>query len=200
MKMLGQCMKLVVAGAALCGLWGAKAHAQKLPTATAPGAYLAVGGTYSEVQAQYPQRLLGGAGIYVDLNIRRHFGVEGEVRFLRQNQLEGSNETTYLVGPRFELHRGRFSPYVKGLAGGGHLVFPYGYGYGNYTVVAFGGGLDLNLTEKIKLRAFDFEYQDWPLFNLGPGYQQYSITPYGVSAGLSYRVYHTGGWRKHRYK
>jgi hypothetical protein len=175
------------------------AAAQKLPTATSPAAYLAVGGTYGEFQAQYPQRLLGGAGVYVDLNVRRNFGVEGEVRWLRQNQLDGANQTTYLVGPRFELHRGRYLPYAKALVGGGHLVFPYGFGYGNYTVFAFGGGMDINLTEKIKVRAIDFEYQDWPLFYI-PGEPQQSITPYGVSAGISYRVAHTGGWRKHRYK
>jgi opacity protein-like surface antigen len=200
MKMLGEWMKTALAGIVLCAIGSGRAPAQKLPTATAPGAYLAVGGTYSEFQAEYPRRLLGGAGIYVDLDVRRHFGVEGEVRWLRQNQIEGSNQTTYLVGPRFELRRGRYSPYVKGLVGGGHLVFPYGDGYGNYTAVAFGGGLDVNLTEKIKLRAFDFEYQDWPVFNFGPGTQQQALTPYGVSAGLSYRVLHTGGWRRHRYR
>lgn len=204
MKKAGQLKSWVASGLTLGAIIGATAQAQKLPTATAPGAYLAVGGTYSEFQAQYPQRLLGGAGIYADLNIRQHFGVEGEMRFLRQNQIDGSNETTYLVGPRFELHRGRFLPYVKGLVGGGHLVFPtfngFPTGYGNYTVLAFGGGLDVNLTKKLKLRAFDFEYQDWPSFNFGPGTPVQSITPYGVSAGLSYQIYHTGGWRKHRYK
>lgn len=184
----------------LCILLSMAAEGQKLPTATAPGAYLAVGGTYGEFQAQYPQRLLGGVGVYADLNIRTHFGIEGEARFLRQNQIDGSNETTYLIGPRFELHRGRFSPYMKGLVGEGKLIFPYGDGYGTYTAFALGGGLDVNLTPKIKLRAFDFEYQDWPNFTLGAGSPQSALTPYGVSAGLSYRVYHTGGWRKHRYK
>jgi opacity protein-like surface antigen len=197
MMKLGHLKTLTVA---LLGTLGVAAQAQKLPTATAPGAYLAVGGTYGAFQAEYPQRLLGGAGVYADLNLRRHLGVEGEVRFLRQNQIAGSHETTYLVGPRFEFHRGRYSPYVKGLFGGGKLIFPYGDGYGTYTAFAFGGGLDVNLTEKIKVRAFDFEYQDWPSFNFGPGTQQQALHPYGISAGVSYRVYHTGGWPKHRYK
>lgn len=195
---------LVIAALALCGVAGVTARAQKLPTATAPGAYLAVGGTYGGFEAQYPQRLLGGPAVYADLNIRKHFGIEGEVRFLRQNQIDGSHQTTFLVGPRYELHPGRYSPYVKGLIGGGRLVFPefngFATGYGTYTVFGFGGGVDVNLTEKIKLRAIDFEYQDWPNFNFGPGTQQQAINPYGLSVGLSYRVYHTGGWRKHRYK
>ena len=196
--------RLMGAAVALCGIANLSAPAQKLPTATAPGAYLTVGGTYSGFQAEYPQRILGGLGVYADLNIRKHLGIEGEVRFLRQNQIDGSHETTFLVGPRYELHRGRFSPYAKALVGGGRLVFPdfngFATGYGTYTVIAFGGGLDVNLTEKIKLRAFDFEYQDWPLFNFGPGTQQQALHPYGLSAGLSYRVLHTGGWRRHRYK
>lgn len=199
MRKLKLLKRLLVAGMALC-VFGLAAQAQKLPTATAPGAYLAVGGTYSGFEAQYPQRLLGGAGVYADLNIRRHLGIEGEVRFLRQNQIFGSHETTYMGGPRYEFHSGRYSPYVKVLVGGGRLVFPYSYGYGTYTAFAYGGGLDVNLTQKIKLRAFDFEYQNWPNFSLGPGAPQQALTPYGVSAGLSYQVYHTGGWRKHRYK
>ena len=205
MMMFKQMKRLRAAGGvAICTMLGVAAQGQKLPTATAPGAYLSVGGTYGEFEAQYPQRHMGGAAVYADLNIRQHFGIEGEVRALRQNQIAGSHQTTFLVGPRFELHRGKFSPYVKGLAGGGRLVFPtlngFATGYGTYTVLAFGGGLDVNLTQKIKLRAFDFEYQDWPNFNFGPGTPQQAITPYGVSAGVSYQIFRTGGWRKHRYK
>lgn len=200
MKTLGHFKRLAVAGAVCYGMAGSAALAQKLPTATAPGAYLAVGGTYGAFEAQYPQRVLGGVGVYADLNIRRHLGIEGEARFLRQNQIAGSHESTYLVGPRYEFRLGRYSPYVKALIGGGRLVFPYGDGYGTYTALAYGGGLDISLTERIKLRAIDFEYQDWPSFNFGPGTQQQALTPYGISAGISYRVFHTGGWRKHRYK
>jgi len=192
-----------IAGIALCMAAGPgvrTADAQKLPTATAPGAYIAIGGTYSGFQAEYPQRVLGGAGGYIDLNIRRHLGIEGEARWLRQNQIAGSHETTYLVGPRFELHRGRFSPYAKALVGDGKLVFPYGDGYGNYVVVAGGGGLDVNISENFKVRAIDFEYQDWPRFNFGAGTGIYPINPYGISVGLSYRIYHSGGWPRHRYK
>jgi len=201
MTKLGLMLRLVTGAAAVSIAMGA--NAQKLPTATSPAAYLAVGGTYSGFEEQYPDpgRVLGGAGVYVDLNVRRNLGIEGEVRWLRQNQLNGSNQTTYLVGPRFELHRGRFLPYAKAMVGDGKLVFPVNSPdyYGNFTVVAFGGGLDVNLTEKIKLRLFDFEYQDWPKFNFGYG-PITPITPYGLSAGISYRVAHTGGWPKHRYK
>ncbi len=205
MTKLGHVRELLVAAVALCGILGGAAQAQKLPTATAPGAYLTVGGTYGGFNAEYPDpgRILGGFGVYADLNVRRHWGIEGEVRWLRQNEFENSNETTYLVGPRYEVHRGRYSPYAKALIGGGKLTFHdlngHYSGYATYTVFAFGGGLDVNLTEKIKLRAVDFEYQDWPSFYY-PGFPPQKITPYGLSAGISYRVLHTGGWPKHRYK
>jgi opacity protein-like surface antigen len=183
-------LKLVLAMLSLV----ASAAAQKLPTATAPGASITVGGTYSAVEAKYPQGVQYGAGAYVDLNFRRSIGLEGEVHFLRENTIAGSHQTTFLVGPRVELHYGRLSPFAKALVGDGKLTFPYNLGYGNYLVVGGGGGIDYRLTENLKLRAVDFEYQYWPSFTLG------SISPYGVSAGLSYRFLHTGGWRRHHYR
>lgn len=175
------------------------ATAQKLPTATAPGASITVGGIYSAVEAQYPQGLQYGAGAYIDLNFRHYLGLEGEARFLRQNTISGSNQTTYLIGPRLELHRGRFSPYLKGMIGDGKLLLPgvYGGSYSYSIIFAGGAGLDVSLNDNLKLRLVDFEYQDWPSVNLGP---ILSIAPYGISAGLSYRVYHTGGWRHHHYR
>jgi opacity protein-like surface antigen len=183
-------LKLAVAMLAIA----TSAAAQKLPTATAPGASITVGGTYSAFEAKYPQGVQGGAGVYVDLNFRHFVGLEGEVHLLRQNTIAGSHQSTYLVGPRVELHYGPFSPYVKAVVGDGKLTFPYNLGYGNYLVVGGGGGIDYQLTENLKLRAIDFEYQYWPSFTLG------SIAPYGVSAGLSYRFLHTGGWRHHHYR
>ncbi|MBB5055740.1 opacity protein-like surface antigen [Granulicella aggregans] len=172
----------------------ASAAGQKLPTATAPGASITVGGTYSAFEAKYPQGVQGGAGIYVDLNFRHYVGLEGEIHYLRQNTIAGSNQTTYVIGPRVELHYGRFSPYAKAFIGNGKLTFPYNLGYGNYVIAGGGGGIDYQLTENLKLRAIDFEYQYWPNFTLG------SISPYGVSAGLSYRILHTGGWHHHHYR
>jgi hypothetical protein len=45
-----------------------EAFGQALPTATAPGAYIAVGGTYSIFQSNYGQRVLGG-GEYLQTSI-----------------------------------------------------------------------------------------------------------------------------------
>jgi hypothetical protein len=73
-------------------------------------------------------------------------------------------------------------PYVKLLVGGGRLVFPYGFGPGNYFVVAPGSGVDLRLGQRVRLRLIDFEYQVWPGFTYG------SLHPYGVSVGISYQI------------
>jgi hypothetical protein len=54
------------------------ASTQALPTATAPGAYIAVGGTYALFQSGYGQQVPGGAGLYVDVNAIRQLGIEAE--------------------------------------------------------------------------------------------------------------------------
>jgi hypothetical protein len=56
-------------------------------------------------------------------------------------------------------------------------------GSGRFTTVAFGGGLDFKMTKRISVRAVDVEYQWWPDF-LGS-----HISPYGASAGVSYRIF-----------
>jgi Outer membrane protein beta-barrel domain len=158
-------------------------RAQALPTATAPGAFITVGGTYSYFEIPFGQRAMGGAGVYADLNFRRQLGIEVEARWINQNEVFDIHQTTYLAGPRFQLTRKRFSPYVKVLAGEGQFTFFDDLNQGKYFVIAPGAGLDLNLTPRIKVRVIDFEYQSWPQFTAG------SYNPYGISAGISFRVF-----------
>jgi opacity protein-like surface antigen len=173
--------KLLLAVFLLIGLSGLQnAFGQALPAATAPGAYVAVGGTYSIFQSAYGQRVLGGAGLYVDINRWRQVGIEAEGRWLRQNKLANTTESTYLIGPRVEIRRGRFSPYIKTLVGLGYFNFPYNYAQGRYFVISPGAGVDYNLSYNVKIRLADFEYQEWPQFTFG------NINPYGVSVGISY--------------
>ena len=77
----------------------------------------------------------------------------------------------------------RAKPYVKVLGGYSNMNFEYGYATGRFTTFAAGGGVDLKLTRRISVRAVDFEYHYWPTF-LGS-----SLTPYGVSAGVGYRIF-----------
>lgn len=164
------------------GLTGAHAAgAQALPTATGPGAYVIVGGTYSDFQGDYGQRKISGASVYVDSNLQWRWGIETEGRRMMYPNF-GESQSTLLAGPRWSFHPKGFVPYVKFLVGGGRFEFPYGYGYGDYFVMAPGAGVDLRVGRKIRVRLIDFEYQDWPGFTYG------TIHPYGISAGISFQV------------
>jgi len=157
------------------------ASAQALPTASGPGAAVVVGGTFSDFQADYGARTITGASVYADANLTWRFGIEGEARRMAYPDF-GQRQSTILGGPRWSFRRSGFVPYVKLLAGGGRFDFPYGYGTGDYFVVAPGAGVDLRLGQRLRLRLVDFEYQAWPGFTFG------SIHPYGVSVGISYQI------------
>lgn len=133
-----------------------------------------------------PQNLQIGLGTYVDLHFTHWVQLEGEARWDRFNGYAGDHQDMYLIGPRVPIHQlGRRSEiYGKALIGLGKMTFPNNYGYGTFTALAFGGGIDYKLSPKLTLRPVDLEYQDWPKW-LANG----SISPYGVSVGLSYRVF-----------
>jgi hypothetical protein len=159
-----------------------RAGAQALTTASGPGMSIAIGGGYTGMELDYGKRLLGGGMAYLDANITPSFGAEAEVKFLRQNTAEDVNETTYLLGARYALPNRRVQPYIKVLAGVGQINFPYHYASGSYLVIAPGGGIDYHFPGRFAIRVIDFQYQDWPQFTYG------SLRPYGVSAGISFRV------------
>ncbi len=127
---------------------------------------------------------LFGAGAYVDVKFNRWMQMEAEGRWLRFNRLVGVSQDNYLIGPRVSLfHAGRTSAYAKALGGYTNMKFGTGGGSGQFTTLAFGGGLDLRLTRRISLRAVDFEYQYWPLWGNS------SLAPYGASTGIAYRIF-----------
>src|SRR5258708_12423889 len=92
-----------------------KASAQALPTATAPGAYISVGTTYSFFESGYGQQKVQGTGVYVDINPIRAVGIEAEGRWLKQGQSPRMSQSTYLVGPRVHLRRAPYTPYFTTL-------------------------------------------------------------------------------------
>jgi len=159
-------------------------NAQALPTATGPAGLLAVGGEGSYYQMDYGQRKVGGATVFVEVDPTWRFGAEAEVRFLRFHTYEDVTETTYLAGPRITLSRrpGKIRPYAKFLIGVGKITLPFHYAQGSFLTYAPGGGLDYVLNDRWTVRAADFEYQDWPKFSYG------ALHPYGVSAGIVFRI------------
>jgi opacity protein-like surface antigen len=174
------------------------AAAQVVPSAYAKGISVTAGGEASAFQPDYagfgvPQtstNRLYGIGAFVDVKFTPWIQIEGEGRWLRFNQIDGIYEDNYLIGPRLPIYKLRFwraTPYGKVLFGYGRLNFEDGNGWGRYTTISFGGGLDIKATKRINIRLPDFEFQQWPSFSEG-GAKTYNLAPYGVSAGVSYRV------------
>lgn len=129
--------------------------------------------------------VLVGLGTYVDFHFTHWIQVEGEARWLRFNEYGGEHEDNYLIGPKVPIHQfGRANVYGKVLIGMAKMTFPYNYGYGTFTDIAYGGGVDYKLSRKLSLRAIDFEYQQWPVWFKNSG-----LYPYGVSVGVGYRVF-----------
>jgi hypothetical protein len=157
--------------------------AQAEPTATAPGAYISVGTTYSFFNTGYGGQKVLGAGAYVDINPVRAVGLEAEGRWMKQREFPNIGQSAYLIGPRVQFRKGRYTPYVKTLVGLSYFEFPYASARGRYFTIAPGAGVDLMLGRNLKIRLIDVEYQQWPQFTFG------AISPYGVSVGISYRVF-----------
>jgi hypothetical protein len=163
----------------------AYSRAQAVESAETRGLSISVGGIASGFNAgQYDNWLLG-AGTFVDIHFNHWVQVEAEGRWLYWNQYYGQHESNYLIGPRVPIKRfGRSQLYGKALIGEGKQTFAFGYGYGSFTALAFGGTLDYRLSRRLSLRAVDFEYQYWPQW-----LNNESLKPYGVSTGVAYRVF-----------
>jgi opacity protein-like surface antigen len=109
--------------------------------------------------------------------------IEAEGRWQRFNQYAGIYEDNYLIGPRLPVRRfGSATVYGKALIGEGKMHFDP-FDYGSFTALAFGGGLDYQLTRKLSLRVLDAEYQYWPKWG------DAHLAPYGASAGIGYRIF-----------
>lgn len=172
---------------ALClafGLLGSSAaSAQVVPAGYQERIAIHAGGTASEAYLEFGQTRLLGATAFADIDIYRHYGIEGEARFLEFNQPKNIHAETYLGGPRARLNVGRFQVYAKGLIGLGVFHYTYGYGGDSDFVAAGGGGVDFHISPRVHLRLADAEYQYWPEFHYGP------MSSFVLSAGLRIRVF-----------
>lgn len=147
---------------------------------------ITAGGFASGFQSDDDHAYLVGAGTFVDVHFKHWIQLEGEARWLRWNQYYGEHEDNYLIGPRVPVWRfgHKAQLYGKAMVGYGKMTFPFNYGYGSFTALAFGGTLDYHATRKLTIRALDVEYQDWPVW-----LNNRSLQPYGVSVGVGYRVF-----------
>jgi opacity protein-like surface antigen len=172
------------------------ARAQVVPSATKGQFTLTAGALGSVTQPDYAGRGVAqtspnrryGSGAFVDLRFTRWVQIEAEGRWSRFNEFEDINEDNYLIGPRIPLrtfHFMRATPYGKVLVGYGRMNGEDNFWYGRFTDIAYGGGVDFKLTNRISARG-DFEYQQWPSWFTS------ALYPYSVSAGVSYRIFGGG--------
>jgi opacity protein-like surface antigen len=150
-------------------IFGAASAQEKAPTpSTELGfsySYTRVnpGGTISSANAS------GGYG-YAEYNVNRVFGLVAELGANYTGSagktLLGNTAFQYLFGPRFNWRRSRFTPYVQTLFGGER--FSNGFNPDSATprlltsqnnfAAAFGGGLDVNVFNRVTVKPIQLEY------------------------------------------
>jgi hypothetical protein len=164
------------------------ALSQVIPSTRGGDSSLRVGGSASLFRPDDIADGVGGPGVYVDFDVNRRWGLEAAARWLRFNDGIELHEDHYLIGPRVSfLTFGRIHPYAKAFVGVAQFTFPNNAGnitgHGGYLSYGGGGGIDYRLNRKWTLRPVDVEIQRWPEFTTG------AIHPYGVTAGISYRIF-----------
>lgn len=166
----------------LLGMGNSALLAQARSAAAGPGGFVAVGGGASAFRSDYGQQTLGGGFVFADFHPTWRYGVELEARTLRLHSSEQVTQATYLAGVRATWRPEGLSPYVKFLAGDGHLRFPFGYAEGDYLALVPGSGVEYTLNDRLTVRALEVEYGYWPQFSFG------ALKPWGFSTGLSVRL------------
>jgi hypothetical protein len=159
-------------------------HAQASPTAERV-AVVQVGAGINIVQPDYNPSTIVGYSIYGSFDFTRHVGIEGNIHVANVITPSDIGERSYLLGPRYVFHRGRFHPYAKALLGLGVFTFEPVYvnsssSSSTHRMYAFGGGLDVMLRRRLNIRAIDMEYQQWP------GFGSNGLTPISFTAGAAY--------------
>jgi hypothetical protein len=180
------------------------ARGQVVPSATERVFTIRAGGLASAFQPDYagngvaqtgPLRLYG-VGAFVDAYFSRWVQPELEMRWGRFNeyacngQCPGIDENTYSIGDRVPIKTfHKFTPYGKVLVGLGNGSWLTGTAF----VISYGGGVDYRLNRKFTIRCADFEFQQWPVTSPsaipGQAATSFTVRPYGLSAGVSYRIF-----------
>jgi len=157
-------------------------YPQATPTATRAGV-AQIGGGVSLASPDYAQRKIKGITIYGTFDFTRHWGIEGDVHKVSIITPTDIGEDSYLLGPRYVFRHKRFNPYAKGLLGFGRFQYQYDtspHTTYTYKIYALGGGLDIQATPHINVRAIDLEYQQWP------GFPTTGLTPIVGTIGVAY--------------
>lgn len=176
--------------------FGLTASAQEAPATPAAE----VGLSYSYVRVN-PGGTLGsynanGGSGYVEYNLNRTFGLVADLGANYVGTAHGLalNNTAfeYLFGPRVNFRHSRFNPYVQALFGGQRFsdgfnpsaAVPRLLTSQNNFAAAFGGGLDVTVTNHIAVKPFQVEYL---MSQVSPGGSNYVENNLRYSAGVVFR-------------
>jgi hypothetical protein len=157
-------------------------HAQAIPTASKLGT-LQLGVGVTNVDTDYTPSYDRGITVYGTFDVTRHLGVEGDLHFASISAPGDVGENSYLIGPRYVWKISRFHPYAKALFGVGRINYQFDfepYYAETYAMYALGGGVDIQATRRINVRAIDVEFQNWP------GYSVHGLSPIVTTIGVAY--------------
>jgi hypothetical protein len=157
------------------------------------------GGSFIYAVPDYTPQNAVGFGAFAIADITPHWGAELDFNSISILQHSPAKEWTFEYGVRYHRDYGRYSPFVRASAGRGTFDFSkafYQLGATEaYNLVAFSGGADISITNRVSVRAAA-EYQDWftggvtgPPNIGGPGTDKYlpnGLTPALFQIGVSY--------------
>src|SRR5215469_14340945 len=161
-------MKAIFFGTVL--LSGALAMAQE--TAATPKAEIGLNYSFTRVNpgSSFSSFNANGGFGDVEYNLNRHFGLVADLGANYVGTANGLNFSNtsfeYLFGPRFNFRHGRFNPYVQTLFGGQRFSNGWntasadprlGTSQNNFAM-AFGGGLNIVLSDHLAVRPFQVDY------------------------------------------
>jgi len=137
---------------------------------------------------------MNGGDAWIAYNLPRSFAVIAQVASQHASNIAGSGTdlrlSSYLFGSRYSLHNStRFVPFAQVLLGGAHASGSFapgsaGYpGSANAFAMTVGGGLDLKLSMRFAVRAFEADYYFTEFANRVNDHQN----NLRVSAGLIFR-------------
>ncbi len=156
-------------------------------TSTASRADFELGGTYSFVLPDYTPQKAQGFGIYTNYFLTPHFGVELDYHRATISQHSPASESTFEYGLAYRRVYNIYRPYGRVAFGRGTFNFPSQTTANtsvadlSYNLYAVAGGLDVEATRTINIRA-EFEYQSW--FS-APGLTN-GLTPTLFTIGAAY--------------
>ncbi len=167
-----------------------------VPSLRAQAVYTATKTTYIQAGAgvfylnpdytntRYGDNTVEGVSGWADANLINFLGVEAEahVSVVDPSDLK---ENSYLIGPRVAIKKGRGNLYGKAMVGRGAFIFDANVPAGakktkDYTMYAFGGGLDYRISQNFNYRVVDAEFQTWTDF------KPHNLSPYVISTGIMF--------------